>query len=193
MDEIGTVHQSGLPDRRSVLRKAGLVGAGIWAAPVVTSFTSPAFAQGSPDSGGGDDNSLCPITVDVAGTTVTATVETAGACNTLQFGVDPLGLVCDDCVDQSGAQRTATFNGTFPVGYALTPYMLDRGNLHGSCCSSSDCNTRFDCTDSQHTFVVKLGPNDYRVYFVDAGCNCAGNSTQAGPGASNLTARVTIS
>jgi hypothetical protein len=34
--------------RRSVLKKAAVGGAVVWAAPTITSMTSPAFADGSP-------------------------------------------------------------------------------------------------------------------------------------------------
>jgi hypothetical protein len=185
------------PDRRSILKKAGVVGVGMWAAPVVSSITSPAFAQGSDQPGGGDppdDNSVCPITVDVAGLSITISV-TAGACNTLQFGTDQLGLVCDDCVDDPPTERTQVFTGTFPVGYALNPYMLDRGSLNGSCCTSGDCNTRYDCSTPAHFRTVKDGPNSYSVYVSDAGCGCTGNTAVPSPGnpaTYNLKATIVI-
>lgn len=40
--------QGGGISRRSVLKRAAVGGAVVWAAPVVTSLTTPAFAQGSP-------------------------------------------------------------------------------------------------------------------------------------------------
>ena len=183
------------PDRRSLLKKAGIVGVGVWAAPVVTSLTSPAYADGSPrpdpDPDPGDD-SLCPITVDVAGTSITVTIVSKSAFNSLEFGVTPLGSPCTNCATGDGQ----TYTGSFPVGFELRPFLVDHGNNPGTgtggTCSFEDCNTRFECTNSQHVAVVKNGPNDYSVYTTDAGCGCTGNNSQAGPGVSNLTAHITI-
>lgn len=126
-----------------------------------------------------------------ADNSITATVERVSACNTLEFGLADFGLVCDDCGDQWGDARTATFSGAFAVGYPISPFMNDRGNPRGSCCTDVDCDAHYDCS-SRHAFVEKLGPNDYRVYFTDAGCNCAGNAP-AGSDSANLLARITIS
>ena len=55
--------------RRSMLKKSALVGGTmVWAAPVVQSITSPAFAQGTPDTNGGtQDISFVAMLLDCSG------------------------------------------------------------------------------------------------------------------------------
>ena len=54
--------------RRSMLKKSALVGGTmVWAAPVVQSITSPAFAQGTPEDGDTQDISFVAILLDCSG------------------------------------------------------------------------------------------------------------------------------
>ena len=184
MDDIDTP-DSKQPDRRSILKKAGIVGVGIWAAPVVTSITSPAFAQGSPPTGRG-----CIVLTAESRVTVSYS---SSACNTLAFGLVGGPQVCGDC-SRTGAGGAVL--GTFAAGSDLRFYFEDNG--FGSCCTTDrSCNARYECgSGTTHIGVQKVSDSTYIVYFVDAGCECerVGQSAppQAGPGVSNLTVTVTL-
>ena len=181
------------PDRRSLLKKAGVVGVGIWAAPVVTSLTSPAYAQGSPPSGSG-----CIVLERAANVTVSWV---ANACNTLAFGLVGGTQFCSNCSNNSGGGGTAPL-GSLPAGTDLTFYFEDNG--FGSCCNQGrSCNGRYVCgSGTTHVTAVKNSDSQYTIYFVDAGCDDDSNQVcdrvaqdsppTAGPGVSNLTVTVTL-
>jgi hypothetical protein len=173
------------PDRRSVLKKAGIAGVAVWSAPAITTLTSPAFAQGSPPVVGPDDTGgVCaPLTRRVQ--TVQVDLTLASANNQLEFGLQGPGggTVCTDCDSQPGA--SATF-GPFDAGETLTFYMKD----FGLGCGQPGCEFTFTCDDTQHSRVSGSG-NSYLIEFRDAGCECnpAGTSITEG---SNLKATITF-
>lgn len=178
------------PDRRTLLKKAGIVGAGIWAAPMVTSLTSPAFAVGSeqpPSAGNG-----CIVLESNANVQV---AYTASACNTLAFGLVGGAEVCSNCSNNSAGSGNHDF-GTVTAGTGLTFYFEDNG--FGSCCTRGySCDARYECgTGTTHVRVDKISDTSYKIYFLDAGCECArvaqDASPSAGPGSANIEVTVTI-
>jgi hypothetical protein len=179
-------------DRRNLLKKAGVVGVGIWAAPVVTSITSPAFATGSGQPGGGTDSPCITLTGD---THVTVFVE-GSACNQLELGIVGHGAACTDCVNGTGTQTESYDYGVISGGQTLTVYMADNG--FGECCTFGySCHARYDCASGgNHVAAVHTSPTQYDIYFIDAGCDCerAGRDQgpQAGPTNKNLHARFTL-
>ena len=184
MDDINTP-DSKQPDRRSILKKAGIVGVGIWAAPVVTSITSPAFAQGSPPTG------RCIVLTTAARVTGSYT---ASAFNTLAFGLVGGAEVCANCTNNSAGSGTFEF-GPFPAGTGLTFYFEDRGN---GPCTTGSCNGRYVCgSGTTHVAVQEVVPQStYKLYFVDAGCGCGrvdqNALPQAGPGVANIEVTLTL-
>jgi hypothetical protein len=52
--------------RRSVLKKAAIGGAVVWAAPAITSLSAPAFAEGSPSC----QEDICSKVIIPGGTTI---------------------------------------------------------------------------------------------------------------------------
>ena len=166
------------PDRRSVLKKAGVIGVGMWAAPVVTSITSPAFAQGSaeppPPPGGG------PCLVLPRAASASVVVNTVIACNTLNFGLQSPNNqpVCTGC---SGGESANL--GSFAAGTELVFYLQDTAD----CCG---CATTYTCRDTKNSRVTKVNDSTYLVEFRDNGCACGTSDISEG---SNLTATVTLS
>jgi len=163
------------PDRRSVLKKAGVAGAAIWAAPVVTSLTSPVYAAGSPPPSGATG---CVVLEQAA--TVSVQVVSYGACNTLGFGLQaPQTIeVCRPCGPGSSAVL-----GSFPTGTDLVFYLDDPAD----CCG---CPERYACGDSDNARVTKESATSYLVEFRDNGCACGTSTISQG---TNLAARVTLS
>jgi hypothetical protein len=171
-------------DRRRVLKGAAAVGAGLWAAPVVTSLTSPASAgtEGSPEPPGGDfpRPSSCPIVLTEEAT-VTATVDFVVACNSLGFGLESPNTVAV-CTGCSGGESQVV--GTFPAGTELVFYLNDPAD----CCG---CPRRYLCDDTQNARVTQTGPSTYRIEFRDNGCSCSdGSNISEG---TNLQATITLS
>lgn len=193
MDDVTIADATGQPDRRSVLKKAGVVGLGIWAAPVVTSISSPAYATGSPPTGAG-----CIVLESAANVSITWA---ANACNTLTFGLVGGAQACTNCSNNSAGSGSHDF-GNFPAGAALNFYFDDNG--FGSCCNGNlNCNGHYECSSgTTHIGVQKISDTQYRLYFADAGCDFNGDSVcdrvaqdsppQAGPGAANMTVDVFI-
>jgi hypothetical protein len=183
-DQSGAEAATESPDRRSLLKKAGVVGVGIWAAPIVTSLTSPAYAQGSPPSGRGCI--VLPSASRVTGSYI------AGANNTLAFGLVGGAEVCSNCSNNGNSSGTFDL-GAFPAGAGLTFYFKDDG---GGSCPSPDCNGYYECgSGTTHVAVQKVSDTVYKLYFVDAGCGCAEvaqDARQAGPGAANIDVTLTI-
>jgi hypothetical protein len=159
-------------DRRNVLKKAGIIGVGMWAAPIVTSITSPAFAQGSPRS-----TSCILLTEDHD---VSAVITQYGACNTLEFGLQsPTSqVVCSPCSVGSSATL-----GSFAAGTELVFYLNDPAD----CCG---CPQRYTCNDSKNARVIQDSPTSYRVQFRDNGCGCGSSDISEGV---NLEATITLS
>jgi hypothetical protein len=184
-DQPGGEAATESPDRRSLLKKAGVVGVGIWAAPVVTSLTSPAYANGSPPSGRG-------CIVLPASSRVTASWN-AAACNSLAFGLVGGPQACSSCEDAGSG--TYDF-GVFPAGTGLTFYFEDNG--FGSCCTIGfSCDGRYECgSGTSHVTLEKISDSTYKLYFLDAGCECdrAGQNEgpTAGPGVANIDVTLTI-
>jgi hypothetical protein len=176
------------PDRRSVLKKAGIVGVGIWTAPAITSISSPAFATGSPQGADG-----CIVLDSAAHVSLTYT---ANACNTLEFGLVGGQVVCTNCANNSAGAGSADL-GDFPAGATLRFYFEDNG--FGSCCTFGvSCNGRYECgTGTTHIGTQRVNSSTYKIYFVDAGCNCdrvaQDAEPQAGPTARNIEVTVTLS
>jgi hypothetical protein len=176
-DQSGAEAATESPDRRSLLKKAGVVGVGIWAAPVVTSLTSPAYAEGSPPAG------RCIVLSESH--TVTATISLIAACNSLSFGLasPSTQAVCAPCSPGSSANL-----GAFPAGTELVFYMEDAGD----CCG---CPERVTCHDGNKSRVIQDSPTSYRVQFRDNGCYC-GPGCQGfcplGPGSSNISEGVNL-
>jgi hypothetical protein len=165
------------PDRRSILKKAGVVGVGVWAAPVVSSITSPAFAQGSPAGLG--------CTPFAQRSTVSARIVAKSATNQLEFGLQGGGAVCTSCT----GGETHDF-GEFAGGTELVWYLTD----HGNGCGGQPCNVTYVCTDASQATVYSDGSGGYDIYFADAFCDCQGTrgTPPFGPGNYNLHAHVTI-
>jgi hypothetical protein len=162
-------------DRRDVLKKAGIIGVGMWTAPAVTSLTSPAFAQGSGQPG----SSLCPIIL-AEDSTVSVQLTTYIACNTLEFGLEEprQERICQPCSTSTSASL-----GSFSAGTGLVFYLNDPAD----CCG---CPQRYTCDDGTNAEVIRVDEFTYRVRYRDNGCSCGSSNISEG---ANLEALVTIS
>ena len=177
-DTVGPDERPEQQDRRSILKQAGIVGVGIWTAPLVTSITSPAFAQGSeqpPPVGGGP----CIVLPRTASASVI--VNFVAACNSLNFGLQSPNNqpVCTGCTGGEAANL-----GSFAAGTELVFYLQDTAN----CCG---CPRTYICNDTQNSRVTKIDDSTYVVEFRDNGCSCADESNISE--GTNLQATVTLS
>jgi hypothetical protein len=176
-DEVVDDTSTSAPDRRSILKKGAIVGAGIWAAPVVTSITSPAFAAGSGQPGptGG-----C-ITLSSAAS-VTATVTKYQACNQLEVGLQSptQQAVCVSCYAGASADL-----GNFEAGSELTFYLTD----HATCCQ---CVETYTCERADKATVTRMNDTTYVIAFRDNGCTSICPSPSNISEGSNLELTVTL-